>query len=107
MKKVSLGRPISDSDACQPTNVPTAIPHIDRINEATPAAAIRGPASRTATGKGSSCPPSVGRRASRRSSGIIRAARIAESTIPLMSPPRFRNNPTPTTAPVPSMNVLP
>ena len=46
MKNVSVGRPIIDCDACQPTNVPTAIPHCDEKRQAIAAAAIRGAASR-------------------------------------------------------------
>ena len=42
MKKVSVGRPIIDVDACQPTTVLTMIPHIESSREATAAAAIRG-----------------------------------------------------------------
>ena len=48
MKNVSLGRPIIDSDACQPTSVPTAIPQCESSRQAIAAAAIRGAASRTA-----------------------------------------------------------
>ena len=71
------------------------------------AAAILGAAIRTADGQVPSASSTSTRPRSRRSSGIIRVARSAARIIPDIMPPRFRSSPTPTTAPVPSMNVLP
>ena len=123
MKNISVESPIIDSAACQPTTVPTAIPQSESKRPAIAAAAIRGAASRPAIGSSrrssngpgpGARPPVPGRAAAAsprpqpvRSSGIIRAASMPESVIPVISLPRLRSNPTPTTAPVPSTNVLP